>query len=290
MMSIDYKIPTPDSVAAFYDRANLIIAQVQGGNMHYGYWTGPDDDSDFETAGARLTDMMIDRVGARPGERVLDVGCGPGRPGVRLARRSGAGLVGISVSEQDVRLAGERARAEGVADRVSFERADMLALPFPDDSFDHVMALESIVHVPDRVRALSEIRRVVRPGGRVVLTDFTVRDAPDGRTDETFVGVLDSWRAAAPVAAEDYQGFAERAGLALDEVTDITENTKYTGLWTYLELRRYARDNPVPAEVRQIIDAVPLPDVSDEQLVQGWKKLLTKEQMQGVIIVVAHVP
>ena len=288
-MSVDYKVPTRESVGAFYDRANTVIARVQGGNMHYGYWTGPDDDSDYEVAGARLTDEMIVRIAAGAGERVLDVGCGPGRPAVRLARASGAEVLGISVSEQDVRLAGERAVAEGLADRVGFRLADMLDLPFPDDSFDHAMALESIVHVPDRVRALSEIRRVVRPGGRIVLTDFTVREAPAGRTGETFAGVLDSWRAAEPVRAGDYRRFADEAGLVLDEVTDITENTKYTGLWTYLELRRYARDNPVPAEVQQIIDAVPLPDVSDEQLVAGWKRLLDGEQVQGVIIVRLHV-
>ncbi|GAA4972015.1 SAM-dependent methyltransferase [Actinoplanes utahensis] len=288
-MSVDYKVPTPESVGAFYDRANTVIAHVQGGNMHYGYWTGPDDDSDYETAGARLTDLMIERVDARPGDRVLDVGCGPGRPGVRLARTSGAGVLGISVSEQDVRLANERAAAEGLAGRVGFQVADMLDLPFAADTFDHAMALESIVHVPDRVRALSEISRVVRPGGRVVLTDFTVRSVPGGRTGETFAGVLDSWRAAEPVRVEDYQGFAEQAGLVIDEILDITDNTKYTGLWTYLELRRYARENAVPAEVQQIIDAVPMPDVSDEQLVAGWKKLLDGEQMQGVIIVRAHV-
>ncbi|WP_037346922.1 SAM-dependent methyltransferase [Sciscionella sediminilitoris] len=287
---LDYTVPTPESVGEFYDRANVVIAQAQGGNMHYGYWTGPDDESDFETAGARLTEMMIDRVGARPTERVLDVGCGPGLPGVRLANSSGASLVGISASGEDVRLANNRAVQDGVAGRVSFERADMLALPFPDDSFDHAMALESIVHVPDRVRALREMARVVRPGGRIVLTDFTLCAGPERSTDANFVRILDSWRAAAPIAAEDYQGFAEQAGLVLDEVTDITENTKYTALWTYLALRRYAREHPVPAEVQQIIDVVPFSSVPDEQLVQWWRPLLAGQQMQGVIIVVAHVP
>ncbi|GIJ76179.1 Methyltransferase domain-containing protein [Micromonospora phaseoli] len=298
-MNVDFKGPTPESVGAFYDQVNAIIAKVQGGSMHHGYWTGPDDDSDFETASARLTDLMIERVGARPGERVLDVGCGLGWPGVRLAKTSGAELVGVSVSEQDVRLANERARAEAVSDRVGFERADMLALPFPDDSFDHAMAFESIVHVHDRVRALREIARVVRPGGRVVLTDFTVKEGPDGRSDQTLVKVYDSWRVAAvPIGAEDYKTIASQAGLVLDEVTDITDHVKYTSMWTYLELRRFARDNPVPPEVEQILDVfgptlkgtVDSPPLTDAQLEQGWRKMLAEEQVQGMIVVIARTP
>ncbi|GIG90354.1 SAM-dependent methyltransferase [Plantactinospora endophytica] len=297
-MSVDYKVPTPEAVGAFYDQVNAIVAKVQGGAMHYGYWTGPDDDSDFETASDRFTDMMIERIDARPGQRVLDVGCGPGRPGVRLAKSSGAELVGISVSEQDVRLANERARAEGVSDRVRFEQANMLALPFPDNSFDHAMAFESIVHVQDRVAALREIARVVRPGGRIALTDFTVREGPEGGADQTVVNVYDSWHSAAPVKAEEYEAFVPQAGLVLDEITDITDNVKYTGMWTYLELRRYARENPVPPEVDKILGVFgPLlngtegaPGLTDEQLVQGWRRLLTKEQVQGMIIVVAHLP
>ncbi|MGC4900430.1 SAM-dependent methyltransferase [Micromonospora echinospora] len=297
-MTVDFKDPTPESVGAFYDQVNEIVAQAQGGNMHYGYWTGPDDESDFETAGARLTDMMIERVGARRGDRVLDVGCGPGRPGVRLARASGAELVGISISEQDVRLANERARVEGVSDRVRFKHANMLSLPFPDDSFDHAMAFESIVHVPDRTAALREIARVVRPGGRIVLTDFTVPEGPTGPVDETLVKLYDSWRTAAPVPASGYEAFAAGAGLVLDEVTDITDNVKYTGMWTYLALRRYAREHPVPPEVEQILGVFgPVlngtagrPAVTDEQLVERWRGLLIKEQPQGMVIVVAHRP
>ncbi|MFI7075780.1 SAM-dependent methyltransferase [Micromonospora sp. NPDC049903] len=298
-MHTDLEGPTPKSVGAFYDQVNSIVARVQGGSMHHGYWTGPDDDSDFATASVRLTDMMIERVAARPGARVLDAGCGLGRPGVRLAKISGAEIVGVSVSEQDVRLANELARAESVADRVRFDQADMAALPFPDDSFDHAMAFESIMHVPDRVRALREIARVVRPGGRIVLTDFTVREGPHGRGDDTLARVYDSWRvAASPIGAEDYPEIAAQAGVVLDEVTDITDHVKYSSMWTYLELRRYARDNPVPAEVDQILDVfaptlkgtADRPPLTDTELEHGWRQMLTEEQTQGMVIVVARSP
>ncbi|GAA2533942.1 SAM-dependent methyltransferase [Pilimelia columellifera] len=297
-MSVDYQNPTPESVGAFYDEVNTIVAYAQGGSMHYGYWTGPDDDTDFETAGIRLTDMMIERLAARSGDRVLDVGCGPGGPGVRLAQASGAELVGISVSENDVRLANEKARAADLTDRVRFEPANMLDLPFADESFDHAMALESIVHVTDRVRALREIARVVRPGGRIVLTDFITHEQAGEKADDTIVKVYDSWRTAAPVPADAYESFAEQAGLVLDEVTDITDNVKYSGMWTYLALREYARSNPVPPEVERILGVfgpvfngtADKPALSDEQVVQGWQQLLAKKQVQGMIIVSAHKP
>jgi len=294
-MTVDFKMPSPESVGDFYNEINKVLAHVQGGNMHYGYWTGPDDDSDFEQAGARLTDMIIERVAAKPGDRVLDLGCGPGKPGVRLARASGAELIGISISTEDVRLANERARAEGLHDRARFQHANMMALPFEDNSFDHVMAIESIVHIPDRAQVLTEVARVLRPGGRVVLTDFVVRgDAAKNRGayyDQTLVEVFDSWRTAPPVTAEDYRSFATTAGLVVDEINDITENVKYTGLKTYLALREYARTHDLPPALQRIVDvAVGHSDLTDRQVTAWWTRMLQREQSEGKIIVVAHLP
>ena len=92
--------------------------------------------------------------------RVLEVGCGWGEFAERVARELGAEVVALDLSERMVELARER----GVDARVG----DVQALPFGDDEFDCVVANWMLYHVPDVDRALAEIARVLRPGGRLV--------------------------------------------------------------------------------------------------------------------------
>lgn len=80
-------------------------------------------------------------------------------------------MTGITLSEVEVERGRARAAAEGLADRVRFERADAASLPFGDGSFDGAMALQSMMHIQDRPRVLAELARVLRPRARLVLTD-----------------------------------------------------------------------------------------------------------------------
>jgi len=274
-MSTGISLPKPEEVGAFYDAANDLIAQFQGGSMHYGYWNGPDDDSTFEQASDRLSDLLIDKLAPGPDDRVLDVGCGVGTPGVRLATRTGAELVGISISARDVELANAHAQAEGCADRARFEHANALEMPFEDNSFDHVLALESIVHMPDRVQVLKEIARVLRPGGSLALTDFVERppasadlakpsflkrlqgSVVDKVQQAALAKVIESWHTAPLVRAADYSSFASAAGLEIVEVTDISQNTKYTAHRFYGAVYEYAKHNEVPPEIKKILRAGP---------------------------------
>lgn len=115
------------------------------------------------------------RLGVGPGSRVLDVGCGQGRHAFEAHRR-GAAVVALDRSPSEVaaaagmlgamRLAGEAA-AGALGTGVC---ADALALPFPDGSFDVVMAAEVLEHVPDDRAAMAELARVLRPGGRLAVT------------------------------------------------------------------------------------------------------------------------
>jgi SAM-dependent methyltransferase len=214
--------PTPEQVTDYYGALGPLLRMAWGDNFHFGYWEGPSDTSSVEEATDRFTDLLTERLRVGPGDRVLDVGCGVGRPALRLASSTGAGVMGITISREQVEQARELASAEGMADRVGFEYADGMDMPFEAGSFEAVLAFESIVHM-DRPVALREMARVLKPGGRVVLTDTfpidpTVGDRPGG----------DAGDVASMGRIEDYPALVADAGLLLDEVTDVTEHTTFT--------------------------------------------------------------
>jgi SAM-dependent methyltransferase len=112
----------------------------------------------------------FDRLGVRPGDRVLDVGCGAGRHAFELYRR-GADVVALDRDQATLRDVGEMfaaMRTEKQAPANASARTvhgDALALPFPDAHFDHVVAAEILEHLPHDERAIAEVVRVLRPGG-----------------------------------------------------------------------------------------------------------------------------
>ncbi|MEU0302109.1 methyltransferase domain-containing protein [Streptomyces sp. NPDC006175] len=107
----------------------------------------------------------------RPGQAVLDVGCGPGTITADIASLVAPGRVtAVDTSSEVLERAALNATERGV-DNVEFTTADVHALDFPDDSFDVVHAHQVLQHVSDPVRALSEMRRVCRPGGIVAARD-----------------------------------------------------------------------------------------------------------------------
>lgn len=113
-------------------------------------------------------------LGVRPGERVLDLGCGSGVVTRAMAKRVAPGgcAVGIDASPALVAVAREYADAAGLGGSVEFHEGDCRRLPFPDASFDAAIAATVLAHVPEAERALAEMVRVTRLGGRVGVFDF----------------------------------------------------------------------------------------------------------------------
>lgn len=114
--------------------------------------------------------LALEAVDAQPGERILDVGCGPGYYVAELADRVGpdGAVVGIDLSKEMLAVAGGRCAGLPNAE---FRQADATALPVDDEDFDRVLSVQMLEYVPDVDAALAEIRRVLRPGGRAVLWD-----------------------------------------------------------------------------------------------------------------------
>lgn len=117
----------------------------------------------------------FDRLGLRPGQRVLDMGCGAGQHAFEMYRR-GADVVALDQDADEVAAVAElftamRDQGEVPAGAEAEARTgNALALPFPDGEFDAVVAAEVLEHIPDDIGALHELARVLRPGGRIALT------------------------------------------------------------------------------------------------------------------------
>jgi MPBQ/MSBQ methyltransferase len=149
--------------------------------LHLGHWADPPrgrpDKRDFAAAQARLNDAVLAVADARDGERILDVGCGAGATLAVLAEKlPRAELVGVNVDPRQLALAEALRGRDG---RVRWIAADARALPFPDASFDRVLAIECAFHFGSRARFFAEAARVLAPSGRLAVSDFVA--TPRGR-------------------------------------------------------------------------------------------------------------
>lgn len=119
----------------------------------------------------RLTVSKLE-LGARP--KVLDLATGTADLAIRIAQtHADAQVVGLDPSVNMLAIGRDKARADAVDGRVKLVEGDAQALPFDDDRFDGVTIAFGIRNVPDRARALAEMARVTRPGGRVAILELS---------------------------------------------------------------------------------------------------------------------
>ncbi|MEU8266659.1 methyltransferase domain-containing protein [Sphaerisporangium sp. NPDC049002] len=231
-MTTEPALHEPERTSEFYDVSNLILIELWSENFHHGYWLSDDDESSNQIATDRLTDLLIEKSDLGRGGRLLDVGCGIGTSVFRLAESSPAEIVGISNNQAQIDEANRRARAKDLDHRVSFENADVLALPYADESFDVVWVFEALMHM-ERLPTLREIRRVLRPGGRVIVTDL-LQHGPMSEDDvRTVEDHMREMHASPLLDEETYRALVAESGLEVDELTDISENTKKTAWRVY---------------------------------------------------------
>ncbi len=127
-----------------------------------------------------VSENLAEAVEIVPDERVLDVACGSGNGAIAAARRSWGGTVGADYVPSLLARARERAAAERL--EIEFVEADAQDLPFEDGRFDVAISIFGAMFAPDQGKAASELLRVVRPGGRVGMANWT----PDGSAGRMF--------------------------------------------------------------------------------------------------------
>jgi SAM-dependent methyltransferase len=165
----------------------------------------------YHPGGLALTRRLADALGLRPGQWVADVASGPGSTAFLLANEYGVTVDGIDLGDAAVAAANAKAAHAGIHDLCSFSVGDAERLPLSDESVDAVVCECALCTFPDKAVAAAEMARVLKPGGRVGITDVTV----DPQRLDPELASLAGWVAcvadARPVT--EYCRHLERAGL-----------------------------------------------------------------------------
>jgi ubiquinone/menaquinone biosynthesis C-methylase UbiE len=153
-------------------------------------------------------------MGDVPGTRGLGIGAGPGVETFAIARRYwGRHLIAVDYDAAQVERARARlARQQGLPSHVTFEQGDATALAFPAESFDFAYALNVLHHIAEYPRALAEMHRVLKPGGRLYIQDLS----------REFLGlpvVRGLFPAEALFTAEDLREELSKAGHVIEHLT-----------------------------------------------------------------------
>ena len=171
-------------------------------------------------------DLFIRWLSLGPESRLLDIASGSGETTLRIARLTGCKVHGIDIHAQAVAAARAAAERANLQARATFDLGDASQrLPFPDGSFDGLICIDAVNHLPDRERVFAEWARILRAGGTVVFTDPIV---VTGALTNEEIAIRSSigFFLFVPVGLD--QRLLEAAGFEVVDVVDRTENMART--------------------------------------------------------------
>lgn len=217
-------------VAEHYEHHPEIFSLVLDRRLAYATGIFEREDEDLETAQARKYAWIAEQLAIQPGEAVLDVGCGWGSNLLYLAEHTQGVFHGVTLSARQREEALARATKAGVADRVSIDLAHVERCELAPRSIDAMLFVGSIVHMHNREAIHDLVGRVLRPGGRLLISDCFYPVQPRGDRDSD----------AARYILEEVLGYCrllslseelrlvERAGLDVVRVEDLTTSYVHT--------------------------------------------------------------
>ena len=213
------------AVARHYGRDDLlerIFAGLQAAGLDRNA-LGPEDLSpvdEFHIGGREATKMVMARLDPGEGRHILDVGCGIGGAARTMAAETGCRVTGIDLTPEYIETARVLSELTGQAERVAFEVANALDLPFGGATFDGAISIHVAMNIPDRAALYGEIARVLKPGAVFCLYDVMKKGGealaypvPWAETPDT--SHLET--------AEDMPALLESAGFEVVETEDLTQ-------------------------------------------------------------------
>jgi sterol 24-C-methyltransferase len=160
-------------VDSYYDLATEFYEWGWGTSFHF---ADRREGETFRQSIMRHEYYLAGRLNVNKDSLLLDCGCGIGGPARNIARFTGAQVKAVTINQFQVNRGNTISKNEGIRDLVELVQADFMKLPFPDNHFDGVYAIESTCHAPDRVKVYSEILRVLKPGAIFACYEWCLTD------------------------------------------------------------------------------------------------------------------
>lgn len=219
------------TVTTFYDLITDFYEFGWGRSFHF---APAKKGASFEEAMADHEHYLGEAMGLKPGMRVLDVGCGVGGPQRSIAGRFGVSVVGLNISEHQIRKCAEYNSGAGLDHVCSVVQGDFHRMPLGDRSFDAAYHIEAITHSPDKATAFAEVFRVLRPGGVFAGYDWCMtplfnRDDPKHRQLKESIERTNALPELGPFA--DVSDSLEAAGFEILDVQDRAADTDFGIPW-----------------------------------------------------------
>ncbi len=211
----------------YYDHEDAVYRALwdKDGSVHWGLFEDGANMT-FLEAGANLNKVMARRGQLEADSVVIDVGCGSGNTAIALSKSIGCQVTGVDLS--GVRIANAidslEEQPEGVRERVTFKKGSATDLPIAEESFDRAWSQATVYHVPDKVKVLEEVYRVMKPGGIFVFDDL-IKPQPN-ISEKAVKFVYERLLFDTDFSFESYQSALKATGFEVLEAEDISRHLK----------------------------------------------------------------
>ena len=208
-----------------YDLASPYYEKLWGKHIHHGYWvTGKESKED---AAQNLIELLIAKSGLKNKSKVLDVGCGIGGTSIYLARKYECDVTGITISPVQVEMAYKAALELPIKNIPKFQVEDANNITIKD-KFDIIWSVEMISHLNDRKNLFQRASELLKPGGKMCITDWLADDNLSASEKSKFIKPIEKGMLVSLPTLSEYKEHIDANGFRLVYYEDISSNVART--------------------------------------------------------------